>query len=100
MDCERTVAVDDCADPVVDIAIKEEISHPYFSKRNGNNDIALLRLAKDIPYTGTRNRACHSVLIANFRRIHSSYLFTTTGHPATTRRIPNDCMRLGSHRKW
>lgn len=50
-DCVTNVAIEDCADPVVDLLIEELMPHPYYSSRSGNNDIAILRLEKDVIYT-------------------------------------------------
>lgn len=53
MDCG--VDVDNihiCSDDVIDIPVVNQIIHPYYSKKNGNNDIALLRLQRDVKYNG------------------------------------------------
>lgn len=44
----------DCSDcqPVQIVKIAETIPHPYYSVFSKNNDIALLRLEKDIEYNG------------------------------------------------
>lgn len=49
MDC---FAENDCADSPLDVDVVEEVVHPYFSLATGNNDIALLRLAYKIQFTG------------------------------------------------
>lgn len=42
-----------CSDPVVDVRVVESIAHPDYDKdaRNQLNDIALLRLDRDVPFT-------------------------------------------------
>lgn len=40
-----------CSDEVVDLGFTERIQHPFFSLRSGNNDIALLKLEKKVPFT-------------------------------------------------
>ncbi|KAF5305584.1 hypothetical protein FQA39_LY01675 [Lamprigera yunnana] len=50
-DCVTRIAIVNCADPVIDRNIEEQIPHPYFNYRTGNNDIALLRMDADVPYS-------------------------------------------------
>lgn len=50
-DCTKAVAIEECADKVVKVDVVEHTPHPFYSKRTGNNDIGLVRLAKDIAYT-------------------------------------------------
>ncbi|KAF5305586.1 hypothetical protein FQA39_LY01677 [Lamprigera yunnana] len=49
-DCIMGVAINECS-YVLKVKIKEEIAHPYYNKKTGNNDIGLLRLEKDVTYT-------------------------------------------------
>lgn len=42
----------ECADSPRDVDIEEEIVHPYFTSTTGNNDIALLRMATRVEFTG------------------------------------------------
>ncbi|KAF2895871.1 hypothetical protein ILUMI_10306 [Ignelater luminosus] len=51
IDCIQNLAIEDCADPVVDVDISETIPHPYYSARNGNNDVGLVRLEKIVNFT-------------------------------------------------
>ncbi|KAF2895868.1 hypothetical protein ILUMI_10303 [Ignelater luminosus] len=46
-DCEEQ----NCADPVVDLKIEEKIVHPDYGSRKSKNDIALLRLDRNIEFT-------------------------------------------------
>lgn len=42
-----------CADPDVEIAVEKIDAHPYFvGKKDVIHDIALLRLEKEVTYTG------------------------------------------------
>ncbi|KAF2898727.1 hypothetical protein ILUMI_07448 [Ignelater luminosus] len=50
-DCQTLVANVECADKVVKVDVAVQIPHPFYSKRTGNNDIGLIRLAKDISYS-------------------------------------------------
>lgn len=50
-DCVYNIAISTCSDPVVDVNIDQQTPHPYFSSSNGNNDIGILRLEKDVAYT-------------------------------------------------
>uniref|UniRef100_A0A182R026 CLIP domain-containing serine protease n=1 Tax=Anopheles farauti TaxID=69004 RepID=A0A182R026_9DIPT len=49
IDCQN----DDCADPVRDVLIEDQIVHPDYYKENGAdyNDIALLQLAEKVEFT-------------------------------------------------
>lgn len=40
-----------CADPVVDINVEKRIVHPEYRRLVGKNDIALLRLEKNIQFS-------------------------------------------------
>lgn len=53
-DCEELVANKLCADSVEMIPIKETIAHPFFSRRTAHNDIAMIRLARKVQFTGKR----------------------------------------------
>lgn len=50
-DCTEVENEQICADDILDRKIAQKISHPYYSKRSGNNDIALLRLEQKVKYT-------------------------------------------------
>ncbi|KAF5298248.1 hypothetical protein FQR65_LT09759 [Abscondita terminalis] len=50
-DCIEHIAILHCSDPVVDRKISQQIPHPYFNSRTGNNDIGLLRMDEDISYS-------------------------------------------------
>lgn len=43
----------DCADPVQTIPIEDIITHPEYNPKTSRHDIALIRLANPVPYTGT-----------------------------------------------
>ncbi|KAF5298244.1 hypothetical protein FQR65_LT09755 [Abscondita terminalis] len=49
-DCIEAIAIPECS-YVTKVKIKEEIPHPYYSKKTGNNDIGLLRLESDVTFT-------------------------------------------------
>uniref|UniRef100_A0A1Y1MQ98 CLIP domain-containing serine protease n=1 Tax=Photinus pyralis TaxID=7054 RepID=A0A1Y1MQ98_PHOPY len=49
-DCEN-LANPECADPVVDVKIEETIPHKDYNRRTGKSDIALIRLARSVPFT-------------------------------------------------
>ncbi|KAF2880109.1 hypothetical protein ILUMI_26066 [Ignelater luminosus] len=51
----------ECADPVIDLKIEEKITHPGYDQRNGKNDIALLRLEKNVDYTDYIKPICLKV---------------------------------------
>lgn len=58
----------ECADPVVDLKIEEKIVHSRYDQRNGENDIALLRLEKNVNYTGMYNDS-HTKKISCFKSL-------------------------------
>lgn len=43
-----------CADPPLNVDVEEIIVHPLYNNRKKINDIALLRLARNISYTGNK----------------------------------------------
>lgn len=49
----RTIIVQDCADPVVDIPVADVAIHEYYAYESSSqaNDIALIRLQHAAPYT-------------------------------------------------
>lgn len=51
-DCRQIGRYGICAAPVVRINIAETIPHPFYSKRTESNDIGLIKLEKDITFTG------------------------------------------------
>lgn len=51
-DCEKDLVNQECSDPVVDLNIEKTIPYEQYNRRNGRNDIALLRLERDIEFTG------------------------------------------------
>ncbi|KAF2891883.1 hypothetical protein ILUMI_14319 [Ignelater luminosus] len=51
----------ECADPVIDLKIEEKIPHPGYDQRNGKNDIALLRLERNVGYTDSIKPICLKV---------------------------------------
>ncbi|KAK4881498.1 hypothetical protein RN001_004817 [Aquatica leii] len=51
IDCHDMKLNLDCANPVVDVLIEQQIAHPRYSKKTGDNDIGLLRLQYNINYT-------------------------------------------------
>ncbi|KAF2895865.1 hypothetical protein ILUMI_10310 [Ignelater luminosus] len=56
-DCEEG-KVRYCADPVVDLKIEEKIVHPDYDFRKSKNDIALLRLDRNIEFTNFIQPIC------------------------------------------
>lgn len=44
----------DCSDPVVDVAVEELLSHENYNpnSKTQENDIALIRLSRDVDFTG------------------------------------------------
>ncbi|KAF2885021.1 hypothetical protein ILUMI_21137 [Ignelater luminosus] len=44
-------AILECAEPVIDLNIEEKIIHPKYARRKGENDIALLRLEKNVKFS-------------------------------------------------
>ncbi|KAF2891882.1 hypothetical protein ILUMI_14318 [Ignelater luminosus] len=44
-------AVDYCANPVIDVGIEKAIAHSNYNGKNGDNDIGLLRLQRNIVYS-------------------------------------------------
>ncbi|XP_075147746.1 serine protease ea-like isoform X1 [Haematobia irritans] len=60
-DCERSVNNRlECADPHIDVAIQEIVSHPSYNSRDTNHlyDIALIRLSREVPYTDFVSPVC------------------------------------------
>ncbi|KAB0800599.1 hypothetical protein PPYR_06339 [Photinus pyralis] len=53
VDCVNTPQYKTCSEPPIDVAVVEKIAHEYYNPfdPNQSNDIALLRLARDVPYT-------------------------------------------------
>ena len=45
----------ECADPPIDIKVEKIVIHPRYANKDGQmmNDIALIRLAKKVNFTGT-----------------------------------------------
>ncbi|KAF2898237.1 hypothetical protein ILUMI_07939, partial [Ignelater luminosus] len=56
-DCDEGVSVN-CADPVVEINIEKKIVHPEYRRVEGKNDIALLRLEKNIQFSNYIQPIC------------------------------------------
>lgn len=51
-DCQASaVSQNDCADPVIDLKIEKMIAHRNYSRKSGDNDIGLIRLASNVVYT-------------------------------------------------
>ncbi|XP_013102920.1 serine protease easter isoform X3 [Stomoxys calcitrans] len=60
-DCETSVNNRlECADPHLDVAIEEIVSHPGYNSRDTNrwNDIALIRLSREVAYTDFVSPVC------------------------------------------
>lgn len=55
-DCISTRGYTDCNDAPVDLAPEEIIPHPQYNDQNRNkyHDIALIRLSRDVQFTGNR----------------------------------------------
>lgn len=51
-DCDDPEDIETCAEPILDVAVKEKIIHPFYNKKTRNNNIALLLLQKKIKYSG------------------------------------------------
>ncbi|KAK5649790.1 hypothetical protein RI129_000819 [Pyrocoelia pectoralis] len=51
-DCEEHLVNSECTDPVVDVQIAETVPHNNYVRRTGKHDIALVRLAKSVQFTG------------------------------------------------
>lgn len=51
MDCVKFSELDECSNPVEDVGIEKIIKHPQYNRRLGLNDMALLRLNRNIPFT-------------------------------------------------
>ncbi|KAF2883950.1 hypothetical protein ILUMI_22208 [Ignelater luminosus] len=49
-DCEES-ANTECVEPVIDLNIEEAVVHPKYTRKTGENDIALLRLAKNVKFS-------------------------------------------------
>ncbi|KAF2887373.1 hypothetical protein ILUMI_18799, partial [Ignelater luminosus] len=49
-DCEESI-LPQCAEPVIDLNIEEQIVHPNYYRKTGENDIALLRLEKNVKFS-------------------------------------------------
>lgn len=54
VDCATTRSLRDCNDPPVDVSAEQLIPHPQYTERNYNkmHDIALIRLSRDVRFTG------------------------------------------------
>ncbi|KAF2899036.1 hypothetical protein ILUMI_07139 [Ignelater luminosus] len=57
-DCDDPSDIETCADPVLDVPIIEKIVHPFYNKKNRNNNIALLLLQKKIKYSAFVRPIC------------------------------------------
>lgn len=58
VDC---ITLDDeqiCADPPIDVPVEEKTAHPEYNEKSMLNDIALLRLNRDILYTDFIQPVC------------------------------------------
>lgn len=51
-DCDDHNIVKVCSDPPVDVPVEKVIAHPLYNNQTVKNDIALLRLAKKVQFTG------------------------------------------------
>ncbi|XP_039443000.1 CLIP domain-containing serine protease B9-like isoform X2 [Culex pipiens pallens] len=51
IDCIEQDGEKICADPPVDVALEEKIPHPEYDELSKVNDVALLRMARDVLYT-------------------------------------------------
>ncbi|KAF2895869.1 hypothetical protein ILUMI_10304 [Ignelater luminosus] len=70
-DCEEGKALN-CADPVIDLQIEEKIVHPQYYARRGNNDIALLRLNRNIKFSNYIQPVCLPVREASDSSVGST----------------------------
>lgn len=54
-DCLENRTGRECADPAVDVPVEERIPHEDYDPQDQNqyNDIALLRLSRDVRFTGS-----------------------------------------------
>lgn len=59
-DCHDNYSQDECADPVIDIPVAELIVHEYYnpSSTSQENNIALIRLQRAVPYTSYTRPIC------------------------------------------
>lgn len=51
-DCIPNQMNQECADPVKDVKIDQEIPHAFYSPNSKSNDIGLLRLVEPVQFTG------------------------------------------------
>lgn len=52
IDCIKIGDTEICGDPHVDIPVENVTPHPNYSKENLQNDIALIKLQRNIRFTG------------------------------------------------
>lgn len=64
-DCVTTEDEVVCTDPPIDVPVKEKLPHPEYNEASHLNDIALLRLDRNIEYTDFIQPIC--LPTANFR---------------------------------
>ncbi|XP_075147747.1 serine protease ea-like isoform X2 [Haematobia irritans] len=85
-DCEMSVNNRmDCADPHIDVPIEEIIFHPGFvsSDTNRMNDIAVIRLSRDISYTDFISPICLPIQNEMRRKTFDSIKLDVIGFGAT-----------------
>lgn len=106
IDCVQNLAIEDCADPVLDVDVSETIPHPYYSGRNGNNDVGLVRLEKIVNFTGTKLLKNNNLRGGNKAKILLSFRFYQTNMPPTYGFTNAACWNnydslwMGCYRKW
>lgn len=74
-DCDEN----NCADPPIDVPVIEHITHENFHTNGQDNDIALLRLARSIPFTTWIKPICLPITERMRTVNYNNYAFVVAG---------------------
>lgn len=72
-DCFYTKFGAECADPPVYIDVESTVIHKLFDRRFASNDIGLVRLSKEVTFTGTHTKIFQNIALTSefiFSRFH------------------------------
>lgn len=75
-DCDDSSDEKFCNDPPIDVAIEQKLPHENYDPQGANqhNDIALLRLSRDVPYS----RSIRPICLPLFADVKSDLLINKT----------------------
>lgn len=52
-DCLGQKGLEECSDPPLDLGIEKSTAHPYYSRKTRDHDIAIIRLERNVQFTGS-----------------------------------------------